>query len=177
MPFTPPLGSYVTVDEAAGRALFYVMVESESSPASDPLLLWLNGGPGCSSLGGGFMSELGPFLPGKDGKTLKANPFPWNRAASVIFLESPAFVGWSYSNTSSDRVVGERRGAVCPACTSSCCRWPMAPRSSLTQATGERPRTHARSSWASWNASLTSAQTTSTSQVCDKGRMARANGA
>ncbi|GAX79633.1 hypothetical protein CEUSTIGMA_g7074.t1 [Chlamydomonas eustigma] len=102
---------YITVDAAAGRALFYVFVESESDPVADPLMLWLNGGPGCSSLGGGFMSELGPFLPNKDGHTLKANPYPWNKKASVLFLESPAFVGWSYSNTSSDAIVGDARTA------------------------------------------------------------------
>jgi carboxypeptidase C (cathepsin A) len=35
--------SYITVDALAGRALFYVYVESERSPADDPLVLWLNG--------------------------------------------------------------------------------------------------------------------------------------
>jgi hypothetical protein len=39
---------YVTVDEELGRRMFYYLVESERDPASDPLVLWLNGGPGCS---------------------------------------------------------------------------------------------------------------------------------
>uniref|UniRef100_A0A7R9YTY5 Carboxypeptidase n=1 Tax=Chlamydomonas euryale TaxID=1486919 RepID=A0A7R9YTY5_9CHLO len=102
---------YITVDEAAGRALFYVYVESERSPEDDPLVLWLNGGPGCSSLGGGFLSELGPFYPKADGVTLQKNPLAWNRVANMLFLESPAFVGFSYSNTSADRVVGDARTA------------------------------------------------------------------
>ena len=40
---SPAIGRYVTVDDDAGRALFYVLAESEGSPATDPLVLWLNG--------------------------------------------------------------------------------------------------------------------------------------
>ncbi|KAL3160666.1 hypothetical protein ABBQ32_010583 [Trebouxia sp. C0010 RCD-2024] len=101
---------YVTVNEEAERALFYAFAESQSSPRDDPLLLWLNGGPGCSSLAGGFMSELGPFYPTPSGK-LQKNQHAWNQIANIIFLESPAFVGWSYSNTSTDIVVGDERTA------------------------------------------------------------------
>lgn len=35
---------YVTIDPNAGRALFYYFAESDSSPYSKPLVLWLNGG-------------------------------------------------------------------------------------------------------------------------------------
>lgn len=36
-------------------------------------------GPGCSSVGGGAMSELGAFYPNKAGDGLKVNPYSWNR--------------------------------------------------------------------------------------------------
>ncbi|KAF9622657.1 hypothetical protein IFM89_032578 [Coptis chinensis] len=93
---------YVTVDPTAGRALFYYFVESPQNSSTNPLVLWLNGGPGCSSLGFGAMEELGPFRVNGDGKTLFRNDYAWNNVANVIFLESPAGVGFSYSNTTSD---------------------------------------------------------------------------
>ncbi|KAK3025238.1 hypothetical protein RJ639_044586 [Escallonia herrerae] len=93
---------YVTVDPEAGRALFYYFVESPRNSSTKPLVLWLNGGPGCSSLGGGAMMELGPFRVNRDGKTLYRNDYSWNRDANIIFLESPAGVGFSYSNITSD---------------------------------------------------------------------------
>ncbi|XP_059663518.1 serine carboxypeptidase 1-like [Cornus florida] len=93
---------YVTVDPQAGRALFYYFVESPQNSSTNPLVLWLNGGPGCSSLGAGAMKELGPFRVNSDNKTLYQNKYAWNNVANVLFLESPAGVGFSYSNTSSD---------------------------------------------------------------------------
>ncbi|KAL7605638.1 serine carboxypeptidase-like 40 [Lactuca sativa] len=98
-------GGYVTVNESAGRAFYYYFVEADqTSNESLPLLLWLNGGPGCSSLAYGAMQELGPFRVNSDGKTLYRNDFSWNHAANVLFLESPAGVGFSYSNSSSDYI-------------------------------------------------------------------------
>ncbi|XP_066399567.1 serine carboxypeptidase 1-like [Miscanthus floridulus] len=92
---------YVTVDEKHGRALFYYFVEAPRDASSKPLLLWLNGGPGCSSFIGAML-ELGPFRVNFDNTTLRLNKYAWNKEANVIFLESPAGVGFSYSNTSSD---------------------------------------------------------------------------
>jgi hypothetical protein len=52
---------YVSVNETNGRELFYYFVESEGNPATDPVVLWLNGGPGCSSFDG-FIYEHGTLL-------------------------------------------------------------------------------------------------------------------
>ena len=38
---------------------------------------------------------------------LQPNKFTWTSYANIIFLESPAFVGWSYSNSTQDLAVGE----------------------------------------------------------------------
>ncbi|KAF8704912.1 hypothetical protein HU200_031155 [Digitaria exilis] len=94
---------YVTVDAAAGRALFYWLVEASGVPAAAaPLVLWLNGGPGCSSIGYGASEEVGAFTINADGKTLSLNTYAWNKVANMLFLDSPAGVGYSYSNTTSD---------------------------------------------------------------------------
>ncbi|KAK6354882.1 hypothetical protein TWF696_004013 [Orbilia brochopaga] len=85
-------------DEQNDKHLFYWFFESRSNPKTDPVVLWLNGGPGCSSLTGLFM-ELGPSSVLKDGKTLKYNPASWNNNASVIFLDQPVNVGYSYSGS------------------------------------------------------------------------------
>ncbi|XP_023672803.2 lysosomal protective protein [Paramormyrops kingsleyae] len=80
-----------------GKYLHYWFVTSQNDPPKDPLVLWLNGGPGCSSLDG-FLSENGPFHVNDDGATLYENEFSWNKIANVLYLESPAGVGYSYSD-------------------------------------------------------------------------------
>ncbi|KAF7041445.1 hypothetical protein CFC21_051239 [Triticum aestivum] len=92
---------YVDVDGKAGRSLFYYSAEAQDHAAGKPLTLWLNGGPGCSSVGGGAFTELGPFYPRGDGRGLRLNKKSWNKAG----------VGWSYSNTSSDYNTGDTRTA------------------------------------------------------------------
>ncbi|GJN05342.1 hypothetical protein PR202_ga22963 [Eleusine coracana subsp. coracana] len=104
-PMSPPVSQfsgYITVNERNGRALFYWFFEAQASPAQKPLLLWLNGGPGCSSVGYGAASELGPLRVTRYGAGLEFNKFAWNREANLLFLESPVGVGFSYTNTSSD---------------------------------------------------------------------------
>ncbi|KAM3422833.1 Carboxypeptidase [Cercospora zeina] len=82
-------------NEEDDKHLFYWFFESRNDPKNDPVVLWLNGGPGCSSLTGLFM-ELGPSFVGKDRKP-SYNPSSWNANASVIFLDQPVNVGYSYS--------------------------------------------------------------------------------
>ncbi|KAF2485713.1 cpy like protein carboxypeptidase [Neohortaea acidophila] len=84
-------------DNENDKHLFYWFFESRNDPKNDPVLLWLNGGPGCSSLTGLFM-ELGPSSITEKGET-KFNPSSWNANASVIFLDQPVNVGYSYSGS------------------------------------------------------------------------------
>ncbi|KAK7267185.1 hypothetical protein RIF29_19850 [Crotalaria pallida] len=104
LPGQPPVkfqqyAGYITVDEKQQRALFYYFAEAEVEPASKPLVLWLNGGPGCSSVGAGAFVEHGPFKP--RGSGLVKNDYSWNKEANMLYLESPAGVGFSYSTNES----------------------------------------------------------------------------
>lgn len=58
--------------------------------------MWLNGGPGCSSLLS-MMQENGPFIipPGTYKPVL--NPNAWNKRANLVYFEGPAGVGYSES--------------------------------------------------------------------------------
>ncbi|KAK2396496.1 serine carboxypeptidase [Trifolium repens] len=91
---------YISVDHVQSRKLFYYFVEASSNPASKPIVLWLSGGPGCSSVGQGAFEEHGPFKPTRKG-SLVANQYSWNNEANMLYLDSPATVGFSYSTNKS----------------------------------------------------------------------------
>lgn len=78
------------------KRLHYWFVESMNKPESDPVVLWMNGGPGCSSMDG-MLYENGPFRVSENGQSISLNPFSWNKVANVLYLEAPAGVGFSYA--------------------------------------------------------------------------------
>ncbi|KAH3757701.1 serine carboxypeptidase [Pelomyxa schiedti] len=102
---------YAQIDSATNKNLFYWFVESQRDPATDPVVLWMNGGPGASSLLG-FFTEHGPFWPNPDGTTLHVNPYAWNRIANMIYLEAPAGVGFSFSDNEADYTTGDEQTAL-----------------------------------------------------------------
>ncbi|KAF3341796.1 Serine carboxypeptidase-like 1 [Carex littledalei] len=102
LPFSLETG-YLEVDEEKGVEFFYYFIESESNPEEDPLMLWLTGGPGCSSFSG-LVFEIGPLsfdLPGyRDGlPSLFYKADSWTQAGNIIFVDSPVGTGFSYSST------------------------------------------------------------------------------
>ena len=92
-------GGFVETDSADGVNLFYYLVESASDPSTDPLFLWMNGGPGASSMAGLF-SENGPLLLKEDNTLMEVRcrpsynvAMPMNKYLGVVVLRaSPAFV-------------------------------------------------------------------------------------
>ncbi|XP_067651737.1 lysosomal protective protein-like [Haliotis asinina] len=94
----PPFKQYSGYLKASGtKKLHYWFVESMNNPATDPVVLWLNGGPGCSS-DMGLLSENGPFNVMPDGKTVTYSKTSWSSVANMLWLEAPAGVGFSYSD-------------------------------------------------------------------------------
>ncbi|KAJ8645345.1 hypothetical protein MRB53_007093 [Persea americana] len=113
LPFHLETG-YVGVGESNEDQLFYYFVESEGNPKEDPLVVWMSGGPGCSSLIALSMKNIGPLLfnyAEYDGNlpTLGLNPNSWTKVASIIFLDSPTWTGFSYSRGSKENKSGDRK--------------------------------------------------------------------
>lgn len=88
------------LDVSAAKKFHYVYVVAHEDPEHKPLVLWLNGGPGCSSLDG-FTNEHGPMTMNKEGNFV-TNEYSWNRAANMLYLESPGDVGFSYIEPQED---------------------------------------------------------------------------
>ncbi|XP_009600999.1 serine carboxypeptidase-like 7 isoform X1 [Nicotiana tomentosiformis] len=102
LPFELETG-YIGVDDSEDTQLFYYFIKSESNPESDPILLWITGGPGCSALSG-LIYEIGPitFEPVEYNGSLPTmilNPYSWTKVASIIFLDLPVGTGFSYART------------------------------------------------------------------------------
>jgi carboxypeptidase C (cathepsin A) len=91
------------------RFIHYWFVESQANPSKDPVVMWMNGGPGCSSLYGYFY-EMGPlhFMSDASNQTdpqLVENPNTWSKIANMLYIESPVGVGFSYSTRGRDDYV------------------------------------------------------------------------
>ena len=81
----------------------YWFIECEDNPGNAPIVLWLNGGPGCSSLEG-LLYEHGPFRINDTSipTSLYRFDYTWSKLANILYLESPVGVGFSYSDDVDD---------------------------------------------------------------------------
>ncbi|RDW75873.1 hypothetical protein BP5796_06694 [Coleophoma crateriformis] len=87
------------IDVSESNSLFYWFFESRNDPENDPVVVWINGGPGGSSLFGLFR-EIGPCLVNNFGNDTTYNAASWNNYSSMLFIDQPAGVGFSSVNGS-----------------------------------------------------------------------------
>ena len=96
------LAGHLPATAAGSEQLFFWLFESRRDPARDPLVLWLNGGPGASSLFG-VLVENGPYQIARDSNGLQLidNPYSWNQQANYLIIDQPVGVGYSFGGDAS----------------------------------------------------------------------------
>lgn len=88
---------YFNISSATNKNYFYWAFESQNQPSTDPIILWLTGGPGCSgSLA--IFAENGACKMDQDTGKLYTNPWSWNKMANIIYVDQPAGVGFSFAD-------------------------------------------------------------------------------
>lgn len=95
---------YYKIKHSHAARLFYFFFESRGSK-DDPVVIWLSGGPGCSSELALFY-ENGPFTVSKN-LSLVPNEYGWDKVSNLIYVDQPTGTGFSYSSDRRDLCHGE----------------------------------------------------------------------
>ena len=105
-PYFPykPITGYIDIYEEKGNSMFYWLSPARENPEGAPIIIWLEGGPGISSVGSLF-SYLGPLevkdYPKLD-KRARIRDISWNQKANVLFPDYP--LGTGFSTNTEDHV-------------------------------------------------------------------------
>ncbi|KAF2020524.1 alpha/beta-hydrolase [Aaosphaeria arxii CBS 175.79] len=93
-PNVKSFSGYADVEE--DQHIFWWFFEARNQdPSTAPLTVWINGGPGSSSMVGLF-EELGPCSIDINGEVVN-NPYSWTNASNMLFIDQPTTTGFSYS--------------------------------------------------------------------------------
>ncbi|KAG8997129.1 hypothetical protein FRB94_007862 [Tulasnella sp. JGI-2019a] len=82
------------LDIGTNQSIWFWFFAAREVPETAPFLLWLNGGPGCSSMIGLFQ-ENGPCTVTSDNQT-QINPYSWNNLTNLLYIDQPVGAGFSY---------------------------------------------------------------------------------
>jgi carboxypeptidase D len=99
---SPPVkmhAGHIEVTPEHNGNLFFWHYQNRHIANKQRTVIWLNGGPGCSSEDGAMM-EIGPYRV-KDEKTLTMNEGSWHEFANLLFVDNPVGTGFSYVDTDS----------------------------------------------------------------------------
>ncbi|XP_049271937.1 probable serine carboxypeptidase CPVL [Rhipicephalus sanguineus] len=88
---------YITVDKDLNSNLFFWFFPAMEDPENAPVSLWLQGGPGTSSMFGLF-AENGPYLVDENGNA-RLRPVTWARTISMLYVDNPVGTGFSFTDS------------------------------------------------------------------------------
>ncbi|OSC99240.1 alpha/beta-hydrolase [Trametes coccinea BRFM310] len=83
------------IDVGTNMSMWFWFFEARHDPENAPFTLWINGGPGTTSMEGVFQ-ENGPCHVNPDGETTTLNPYSWNNISNIIYIDQPIGTGFSY---------------------------------------------------------------------------------
>lgn len=110
----PSWGGYQPVSSKHNetRQLYFWLFPATEKVGHDDLVVWFNGGPGCSSLTG-VLTEEGPVKFNNVTHKAEPNPYSWTNLTNVIWVDQPAGTGFSRGkpkNQSLEQVAEEFNG-------------------------------------------------------------------
>ncbi|KAF9887849.1 hypothetical protein FE257_009509 [Aspergillus nanangensis] len=104
-------GRFPVPDTEDGNSIFFWLFQAENVQYEDNLIIWFNGGPGCSSLIG-LTTGNGPVSFSGDSARLVQNPHSWTKLGHVLYVDQPVGTGYStasipYPVLNNDRVTSD----------------------------------------------------------------------
>ncbi|XBW36918.1 hypothetical protein QEN19_002497 [Hanseniaspora menglaensis] len=89
-------GYFDILDE--DKHFFFIFWQSRSNPEDDPTVIFMNGGPGCATVGGSNFLGVGPAFIDENMQPVY-NEDAWNKHANVLVMDQPVGTGFSYSDS------------------------------------------------------------------------------
>jgi len=91
---------FITADRTNNGNMFFWFFPAAENPETAPVVIWLQGGPGGSSMFG-LLKLHGPILTGTDENGsfgVRDNPYSWHRKHNMLYIDNPVGAGFSFSN-------------------------------------------------------------------------------